>query len=1013
MRLRLSYLAILIFLPLAAYAGAIHFDFESGDLQGWQVVEGRFDRLVCDRATFHNTGEPYNKQGTYFLSTLEQTNYTPNDGFVGVVQSPAFRVGGPEMSLLVGGGDHPDTYVALCTIDGQEALTARGKNTETMQRVQWHAPDLVGKLVYVRMVDGNTGGWGHVTLDDFTAQGAVDPEATQRAFAEYRSVLDELKAARLPSPGDPGSLRAAIADLSACFGDRYPKAAEYLRRLAEIEPRLQAAGPAARQAARADFLALQREALIANPLVSGQPLLFVARSQYVPDHHNTETMFQTGEINTGSFRGGGALKVIDLGRGGEARTLVDVPAGIARDPDVDFDGRKIIFSMRRDIKEDYHLWEVNADGSGLSQLTSAPGVTDISPIYLPDGTVIFSSTREPKYCMCNRHIMCNLFRMDGDGANIVQIGKSTLMEEHAALMPDGRVLYDRWEYVDRNFGDAQGLWTVNPDGTQHSVYWGNNTPSPGAVIDAKPIPGTDRVVCVFGSCHDRPWGALAILDRREGLDDRAAMVRTWPAEASKLFGVGDFDTFTQVYPKYEDPYPLSDPVSGAGAGKYFLCSRMTGQGEQMGLYLVDVFGNEIALHTEATGCFDPRPLAARPPPPAMPTRRNFEGGVGYFYVADVYEGTQMAGVQRGEVKALRVVESPEKRSWTYPNWTGQGSESAAMNWHDFNNKRILGTVPVAEDGSACFAVPADTFVYFQLLGQDGMMVQSMRSGTMVQSGEWQGCVGCHDHRQSAPMVRRMPAAVHREPSALAGWYGPPRLFSYLTEVQPVFDRACVSCHDYGQPAGAKLNLAGDRDLVFNTSYNELWRKGIIHVVGAGPAAIQPAKSWGSHASKLVQVLRAGHQGVTLSPEEFDRIVTWVDLNAPYYPTYLSAYPDNVAGRCPLTNAQVQRLEELTKVPLSQQQGCGANPGPQLSFERPELSPCLVGLDRTSPQYAEAVSIIREGAALLAQRPRGEGGAMEACAVDQERERKYAARQAVEARNREAVRKGGKVYDARE
>ena len=189
---------------------------------------------------------------------------------------------------------------------------------------------------------------------------------------------------------------------------------------------------------------------------------------------------------------------------------------MVRDPDVHFDGRKVIFSMRRNIGEDSHIWEVNADGSGLRQLTSAPGVTDISPLYLPDGAVAFSSSREPKYCMCNRHIMCNLFRMEGDGANIVQIGKSTLMEEHGALLPDGRVLYDRWEYVDRNFGDAQGLWTVNPDGTQHSVYWGNNTPSPGAVLDARPIPGTDRVVCIFGSCHDRPWGAVAVLDRRGG-----------------------------------------------------------------------------------------------------------------------------------------------------------------------------------------------------------------------------------------------------------------------------------------------------------------------------------------------------------------------------------------------------------------------------------------------------------------------------------------------------------------
>ncbi len=1008
---RLPSFLLLLAAPLAAQT--LHFDFESGDLQGWRVVEGRFDRLVCDRAKFHNTGQPYNKQGTYFLSTLERADYTPSDSFVGVVQSPVFRLDGPDLSLLVGGGSHADTFVALCTADGNEALTARGKNTETMQRVQWHAPELVGKLVCLRVVDANTGGWGHVTLDDVTATGVISAEATTRAFGEYRSVLDELKQARMPSPGDPASLRAAIADLAATFGGRYPRAAEFRKRLGETEGRLNRSrsGERSYTAARNDFLALQREALLANPLVSAQPILFVSRSQYLPDHHNTATMFQVGEINTGSFRGGGALRTVDFGRGGEVRTLVDVPAGVARDPDVYFDGRKIIFAMRRNPQEDYHLWEVHADGSGLRQLTSATGVTDISPIYLPDGGVVFSSTREPKYCMCNRHIMGNLFRMDGDGANIVQIGKSTLMEEHPALLADGRVLYDRWEYVDRNFGDAQGLWTVNPDGTDHAVYWGNNTASPGAVLDAKPIPGSDRVICVFGSCHDRPWGALALLDRRFALDDREATLRTWPADAMDLFGVGGFDTYTRVYPKYEDPYPLSDPATGAGAGKYFLCSRMTGQGEQMGLVLVDAFGNEIMLHTEAQGCFDPRPLAPRFRPPAIPVRRDFTPGVGYFYVADVYQGTHMAGVQRGEVKFLRVVESPEKRSWTGPAWNGQGSESAAMNWHDFNNKRLLGTVPVAPDGSACFAVPADTFVYFQLLDADGMMVQSMRSGTIVQSGEWQGCVGCHEDRRTAPPVRRQPAAIRPAPSRLEGWRGPARLFSYMAEVQPVFSRSCVACHDYGKPAGARLNLAADRDLVFNTSYNELWRQGIIHVVGAGPAAIQPAKSWGSHASKLVQVLRAGHHGAKLSAEDFDRIVTWLDLNAPYYPTYASAYPDGIGGRSPLTNAQVKRLEELTGVPLSKQQGFSVNPGPQVCFERPELSPCLAGLDRASPAFTEAVAIIRAGATQLAERPRGDTVEMQPCAVDQQRDARYAARRAIEARNREAIRAGGKAYDA--
>ncbi len=426
-------------------------------------------------------------------------------------------------------------------------------------------------------------------------------------------------------------------------------------------------------------------------------------------------------------------------------------------------------------------------------------------------------------------------------ANIQQIGHNTLHEGHPALLPDGRVLYDRWEYVDRNFGNAQGLWTCNPDGTNHLVHYGNSTNSPGAVLDARPIPGSEQVVATFSSCHDRPWGALAVVDRRSGIDGRAPVVRTWPGDAIHLVDHGGFDTFTQVQPKYEDPYPLSN--------KHFLCSRMTGKAEQMGIYLVDVFGNEVLVHAEGPGCFDPMPLAPRRRPPVIPSRIDLAQREGRFYVADVYVGTGMEKIPRGTVKRLRVVESPEKRFWTGPAWDGgTGQQAPGMAWNDFNNKRLLGSVPVEPDGSAYFSVPADRFVYFQLLDEQGMMVQTMRSGTFVRPGETSGCTGCHEERRSSVVKVQLPAAMRRGPSPLVPWYGPPRKFNYLTEVQPVFDKHCVSCHDYGTTAGKKLNLAGDLGLVFNTSYAELRGKQYVNVIGAGPAPVLPPLSWGSRGA---------------------------------------------------------------------------------------------------------------------------------------------------------------------
>lgn len=798
---------------------------------------------------------------------------------------------------------------------------------------------------------------------------------------------------------DFAALRAAIEDLSYRFPTGYAQGVAYLERLQRLEKE-GANNPSMFEQVRA----LQREALIANPLVSGQPLLFVMRPQYKSDHHNTATIFQTGEINTGSFEGGAALKTIDFGNGGAVTTLIDLPEGMVRDPEVHFDGRRMLVSMRRNVNDDYHIYEMGCDGSDLRQLTGAPGVADIDPLYLADDHIAFSSTREPKFCMCNRHIMANLFRMEPDGANIHQIGKSTLFEGHGTLTPAGRILYYRWEYVDRNFGDAQALWTMNPDGTHQAVYWGNNTNSPGGVIDARPIPGTQQVVCIFGSCHDRPWGAVAILDRREGLDGRDGVVHLWPRKAYDLIGVGDFDTFKQVETKYEDPWPLNDA--------YFLVSRMTGNGEQMGIYLIDTFGNEILLHKEGAGCFDPMPIAARPRPTLIPELRDYENESGTFFVADVYTGTHMKGVERGTVKALRIVESPEKRTWTTPSWDGQGQAAPAMNWHDFNNKRILGTVPVHEDGSAFFTVPSGTFVYFQLLDEDGMMVQSMRSGTVAQPGEVMSCMGCHDDRRSAPAAvpYKTAMALQNAPSSPADWYGPARAFNYREEVQPVFDEHCVSCHDYGNAEGG-LVLAGDRSLTFNASYNELWRKEFVKVPGAGPAEIQEAYSWGSHVSKLVQVVRAGHYDIRLSGEDFDRIVTWVDINAPYYPSYSSAFPQNLAGRAPLTGDQLKRLGELTGLDFLKMAGFRTNQGPQVSFDRPELSPCLNRIDvADTAKRDEALAIIRVGQAQLVVRPRGDMAGFEACPADQQREAKYAQRLKIEEASRRALREGRKLYD---
>ena len=814
----------------------------------------------------------------------------------------------------------------------------------------------------------------------------------------------------LGEPAVPTSdaLRAAIGDLTKTFGPKYP-GAQFLTELDALDKALDSGTAEQKTKAKADLLTLQKKALIANPLVGGQEILYAHRKQYRGDHHNTATMFQTDEINTRSFSGGGSLRAVDL-RTGKARVVVDPgAAGKIRDPELDFAGKKIVFSMRKNIKDDYHIYVVNVDGSGLKQLTRTPGVFDIDPLYLSDGSIVFTSSREPKYCMCNRHIMGNLYKMEADGANIHQIGKSTLHEGHSSLMPDGRILYDRWEYVDRNFGDAQGLWVVNPDGTNHAIFWGNNTASPGAVLDARMIPGTELCLCIFSSCHDRPWGAVAIIDRRKGVDGRASVVRTWPASAINLVDRGGLDTFARVRPKYEDPFPLSD--------KYFVVSRAVGRGEEMGIYLLDTFGNEIQLHSDAPGCFDPMPIAARKRPKASPSRRDFKNSVGVFYLQNAYIGTHMEKVKPGAIKYLRIVESPPKRSWTSAAWSGQGVHCPAMNWHAFENKRILGTVPVETDGSAHFEVPADKFIYFQVLDKDGMMIQTMRSGTIVQSGETQGCVGCHENRvEDTPPLKKVPLAMKHPPSKLTGWHGKARMFSFQKEVQPVFNKHCIKCHDFGKKGSKKLVLAGDRAVAFSASYTDLWSNGGIKCIGGGTHKLQEAYAWGSHASKIVKVIREGHPKaevkkeakLKLSAEDFNRIVTWIDINGPYYPEYESAYPNNAVGRCPLDGGQLGKLRKLTGARYVTGHGRGKRTA--VSFDRPEMSPCLQKLKKDSPQYKEALAILQAGKEMLKKQPRADMDGFVPCPEHVRRLKKYRRLAALEAANRKAILTGTRHYD---
>lgn len=789
------------------------------------------------------------------------------------------------------------------------------------------------------------------------------------------------------------------------------------------------------------FSAFAAEFAKSKPLAD-KSIVCVLRAQYPVDHHNTANIFQRGEINQNSWhklaKGGSRLFKIDFdAEGNPSQTiLLELPKGIIRDVEASYDASHILFSMRKSFEDSYHIYEMDLKSRKIKQLTRLAEVSDIDPIYLPDGDIAFASTRAAKYCGCNRHIMCNLYKMSPDGANITQIGNSIEFEGTPSITRDGKILYTRWEYVDRNFSGAQGLWTCNPDGTRHALYWGQETKNPA--LNGIQIPNSNKVAAILSSCHDIAWGALAIIDKNIGVEGEKSVVKIFPESARKLIDKpGDkyADSMKAVKIKYEDPEPISE--------KFILSSRQASEKSQtMNLYLTDIeSGTDVLVgkSTEGMGLFDAKLLARRTPPMTAAPQRSYDTSEkALAYVSDVYEGTHLKGVKRGDIKYLRIVENPPKLYWSGGYWENEGSQAPAMNYDDYDDKIILGTVPVESDGSAYFEVPAEKFIYLQALDANGDMLQTMRSGMSILPGEIASCAGCHESRAAPPPASlRHSLALKRKPSKIkptpAGATGSE--FSYIKNIQPILDKHCVKCHDFDGKGSEKIVLCGDRGLVFNQSYLQLHSKKAISAIGAGPDAVVEANTWGAKHSKIVRMIRNGHSGVKMPESEFAVLRAWIDLNAPYYSTEDSAYPQNPSGRSPLAFAEIQRIFELAapeaekigyskKEILEQKAPFGVWKNNVIknriaarlyrfeivSFDRPEMSPIFKAIPKGTSAYGEALEIIRQGARRLDSKPRADMESFASSEDAKTKNKRAAALRRLEESARKAIENGEKFFD---
>jgi hypothetical protein len=625
--------------------------------------------------------------------------------------------------------------------------------------------------------------------------------------------------------------------------------------------------------------ALAKKALQA--MGGAEEIVFAVRGLYDDGHYYANFGHWSSDPKKMMYAAGGSrLCKLNL-RTRHVTTLLEDPRGGVRDPRIDYDGRKVLFAYRKGGTKYSHLYEIGADGTGLRQLTSGDW-DDVEPEYLADGGIMFVSTRGNRFVPCYHTQAGQLYRMDADGRNLRQLSANNVGDHRPAMLPDGRVVYTRWDYVDRAPQKFHSLWAMNPDGTGQMVLFGNTVSPAGrfyVMIDALPIPAGDQIVAIFSPGHGfrENAGHLMALDPRAGPDDWSAVRQVSPQR--NLGNAG----WARGREGFRDPYPLSADC--------FLVA------EDKGLYVLDGQGALEEIYRTEEMVHDPRVIRSRPRERVIPARVDLEKTAGHLVLTNVYRGRNMEGVRPGEIKRLLVLEDLPKPV-SYYSLPGAISMDGTHTLH-----RILGTVPVEPDGSASFEVPALRAVFFVALDEKGLAVKRMQSYTMVMPGETQGCVGCHEPRSGTTTspgggtlmaMRRPPSRI--EPAARVS-----EVIDYPRDVQPVWDRHCVSCHSAEKPDG-RVVLTGDRSEWFTQSYYALFAYNQVSDSRRyDEDGNHPPRGFGTAASPLMNKIDGSHYDAKLAPHERDLVRLWIEAGAAFAGTYAAYNREETAVAGALCN----------------------------------------------------------------------------------------------------------------
>jgi hypothetical protein len=649
-----------------------------------------------------------------------------------------------------------------------------------------------------------------------------------------------------------------------------------------------------RHAARLAELESEVKPLLARMVATGEPMIEeVFRAAGKMDEMWDETIGELPELLflERPTYGYDSMMFVDAGTGQasirvfnsqtkEVRTIINGP-GPAHEISLSWDGKTIYIGGGGRVSA------ADVDGRNLRTLQSGQ-----SPCEMPDGRLVFFDYEDGMSpCKGNGRRQL-LFICDSEGGNRKVVSANLTIDTSPSVMNDGRIIFTRWDYgVNKNVFNRHAIWAQNPDGTALDLYFGNTVIDPRSMCRPRQIPGRPEVISVFGPHHAHLTGLVGLLWNVHGKEaaDGLGFRRLTHDTAS----VGDRPP---VY-AYQDAQPLNEQL--------FLVSYGGRHDRKVGLYLLDRSGNKKCILETAgsAGVHSAQVFAARSRPPIVRDRSqlaDWNPDVDLFeqmladpnwdqtatmLLHDVYLGIEPE-VERGRAAYLAVMEQ------VIQSGGRGGSMGVGTIWYA---NRVIGLVPIEEDGSAHFEVPALRSLYFHVLDKDGRMLMTQGSDFHAMPGEVRSCVGCHEQRKGidtpleaavSPMAARKRAVRPRMPD-----WGTNGIIEYEVTVQPILDKYCTECHSGLNPS-ANLNLTGDRTTVYNMSYMELTDRMLVHFTpGTGSTHAQPTNdldeqaplSRGSLLSKLTEYLQdPKHCEKEIPFEEQLAVFLWIDSNVPFY-----------------------------------------------------------------------------------------------------------------------------------